>query len=212
MNLAPLHSSAHRHQLADGGGADLGHSCLPPACPSRPLPRVDYPTIQVTTLYPRGQAPDAMTSNVTAPLERQFGQMPGLDQMSSTSSGGASVISLRFALDMSMDGPAAGAGRHQRGHHLLPSDLPMPCSTARSTRSDAPVLTLAISSPSLPVIQDQRSGGEPPCAQAYSPGQGAWAWRPLPARAARLPCASRPTPQRWPVWHDAGRCVPPSLQ
>ena len=63
--------------------------------PISALPEVDYPTIQVTTLYP-GASPDVMTSNVTAPLERQFGQMPGLDQMSSTSSGGASVINLRL--------------------------------------------------------------------------------------------------------------------
>jgi multidrug efflux pump len=70
--------------------------------PISALPEVDYPTIQVTTLYP-GASPDVMTSNVTAPLERQLGQMPGLAQMSSTSSGGASVITLRFALDMGMD-------------------------------------------------------------------------------------------------------------
>src|SRR5476651_2639358 len=66
------------------------------------LPEVDYPTIQVTTLYP-GASPDVMTSSVTAPLERQFGQMPGLAQMSSTSSGGASVITLRFSLEKSLD-------------------------------------------------------------------------------------------------------------
>src|ERR1700750_1303411 len=66
------------------------------------LPEVDYPTIQITTLYP-GASPDVMTSSVTAPLERQFGQMPGLAQMSSVSSGGASVITLRFSLDITLD-------------------------------------------------------------------------------------------------------------
>src|SRR5579872_754542 len=70
--------------------------------PKSALPEVDYPTIQVVTLYP-GASPDVMTSAVTAPLERQFGQMPGLNQMSSTSSGGASVITLQFTLDLSVD-------------------------------------------------------------------------------------------------------------
>src|SRR5450830_330943 len=70
--------------------------------PLSALPEVDYPTIQVVTLYP-GASPDVMTSSVTAPLERQFGQMPGLNQMASTSSGGASVITLQFNLDLSLD-------------------------------------------------------------------------------------------------------------
>src|ERR1700750_2781788 len=70
--------------------------------PQSALPEVDYPTIQVTTLYP-GAGPEVMTSSVTAPLERQFGQMPGLDQMYSQSSGGASVITLRFSLKLSLD-------------------------------------------------------------------------------------------------------------
>ncbi|HBD34824.1 MAG TPA: multidrug transporter subunit MdtC, partial [Cupriavidus sp.] len=70
--------------------------------PLSALPEVDYPTIQVTTLYP-GASPDVMTSSVTAPLERQFGQMPGLKQMSSSSSGGASVITLQFELTLSLD-------------------------------------------------------------------------------------------------------------
>ena len=70
--------------------------------PLSALPQVDYPTIQVVTLYP-GASPDVMTSSITAPLERQFGQMPGLNQMSSTSSGGASVITLQFSLDLSLD-------------------------------------------------------------------------------------------------------------
>src|SRR6201982_4259682 len=70
--------------------------------PLSALPQVDYPTIQVVTLYP-GASPDVMTSSITAPLERQFGQMPGLAQMSSSSSGGASVITLQFSLDLSLD-------------------------------------------------------------------------------------------------------------
>ncbi|MDP1335079.1 efflux RND transporter permease subunit, partial [Klebsiella pneumoniae] len=70
--------------------------------PLSALPEVDYPTIQVTTLYP-GASPDVMTSSITAPLERQFGQMPGLKQMTSSSSGGASVITLQFDLSLSLD-------------------------------------------------------------------------------------------------------------
>ena len=121
--------------------------------PTSALPEVDYPTIQVTTLYP-GASPDVMTSNVTAPLERQFGQMPGLDQMSSTSSGGASVISLRFALDMSMDvAEQQVQAAINAGTNLLPRDLPMPPLYSKVNAADAPVLTLAISSPSLPVIK-----------------------------------------------------------
>ncbi len=70
--------------------------------PISALPQVDYPTIQVVTLYP-GASPDVVTSSITAPLERQFGQMPGLNQMSSTSSGGASVITLQFSLSLNLD-------------------------------------------------------------------------------------------------------------
>ncbi|MCM2348086.1 MAG: MdtB/MuxB family multidrug efflux RND transporter permease subunit [Acidovorax soli] len=121
--------------------------------PVSALPEVDYPTIQVTTLYP-GASPDVMTSNVTAPLERQLGQMPGLAQMSSTSSGGASVITLRFALDMSMDvAEQQVQAAINAGSNLLPNDLPMPPLYSKVNPADAPVLTLAITSPSLPVIR-----------------------------------------------------------
>ena len=121
--------------------------------PISALPEVDYPTIQVTTLYP-GASPDVMTSNVTAPLERQLGQMPGLSQMSSTSSGGASVITLRFALDMAMDvAEQQVQAAINAGSNLLPSDLPMPPLYSKVNPADAPILTLAITSPSLPVIR-----------------------------------------------------------
>ncbi|MFT3814058.1 MAG: MdtB/MuxB family multidrug efflux RND transporter permease subunit [Acidovorax sp.] len=121
--------------------------------PISALPEVDYPTIQVTTLYP-GASPDVMTSNVTAPLERQFGQMPGLAQMSSTSSGGASVITLRFDLSMAMDvAEQQVQAAINAGGNLLPSDLPMPPLYSKVNPADAPILTLAITSPSLPVIR-----------------------------------------------------------
>ncbi|MBI3100847.1 MAG: multidrug efflux RND transporter permease subunit [Burkholderiales bacterium] len=121
--------------------------------PISALPEVDYPTIQVTTLYP-GASPDVMTSNVTAPLERQFGQMPGLEQMSSTSSGGASVITLRFALGMALDvAEQQVQAAINAGSNLLPNDLPMPPLYSKVNPADAPILALAITSPSLPVIR-----------------------------------------------------------
>src|SRR6478752_3036283 len=94
--------------------------------PLSALPEIDYPTIQVVTLYP-GASPDVMTSSVTAPLERQFGQMPGLNQMSSTSSGGASVITLQFSLSLSLDiaEQEVQAAINASGS-FLPSDLPAP--------------------------------------------------------------------------------------
>ena len=121
--------------------------------PVSALPEVDYPTIQITTLYP-GASPSVVTSAVTAPLERQFGQMPGLTQMASTSSGGASVITLRFALDVGLDvAEQEVQAAINAGGNLLPSDLPMPPIYRKVNPADAPVMTLAITSPSLPVIR-----------------------------------------------------------
>src|SRR5580765_7570558 len=92
--------------------------------PVSALPEVDYPTIQVVTLYP-GASPDVMTSSVTAPLERQFGQMPGLNQMSSTSSGGASVITLQFSLDLALDvAEQEVQAAINASSNFLPTDLP----------------------------------------------------------------------------------------
>ncbi|MBW8846200.1 MAG: efflux RND transporter permease subunit [Burkholderiales bacterium] len=119
--------------------------------PVSALPEVDYPTIQVTTLYP-GASPDVMTSSVTAPLERQFGQMPGLAQMSSTSSGGASVITLRFDLSLSLDvAEQEVQAAINAGSNLLPNDLPMPPVYSKVNPADAPVLTIAVSSSTLQV-------------------------------------------------------------
>src|SRR5580698_2819873 len=121
--------------------------------PLSALPEVDYPTIQVQTFYP-GASPEVMTSSVTAPLEVQFGQMPGLNQMSSTSSGGASVITLQFSLNLSLDiaEQEVQAAINAAGN-LLPSDLPAPPIYAKVNPADAPILTLAIRSQSLPLIQ-----------------------------------------------------------
>ncbi len=121
--------------------------------PIASLPQVDYPTIQITTLYP-GASPDVMTSSITAPLERQFGQMPGLDQMSSVSSGGASSITLRFSLDVTLDvAEQQVQASINAAANLLPNDLPMPPVYSKVNPADAPVLSLAISSPTLPITQ-----------------------------------------------------------
>ena len=119
--------------------------------PVSALPQVDYPTIRVMTLYP-GASPDVMTSAVTAPLERQFGQMPGLTQLASTSSGGASVLTLRFNLDINMDvAEQQVQAAINAASNLLPSDLPAPPVYNKVNPADTPVLTLAISSKTMPL-------------------------------------------------------------
>src|SRR5204863_5490775 len=119
------------------------------------LPQVDYPTIQVVTLYP-GASPDVMTSSVTAPLERQFGQMPGLNQMSSTSSGSASVITLQFNLQLSLDiAEQEVQAAINASSNFLPSDLPAPPVYNKVNPADAPILALGISSATLPLPQVQ---------------------------------------------------------
>ena len=119
--------------------------------PLSALPEVDYPTIQVQTLYP-GASPDVMTSSVTAPLERQFGEMPSLNQMSSYSSAGASVITLQFGLNLGLDvaEQEVQAAINAAGN-LLPSDLPAPPTYAKVNPADAPVVTLALTSTVLPL-------------------------------------------------------------
>ena len=123
------------------------------ALPLSALPEVDYPTIQITTLYP-GASPEVMTSSVTAPLERQFGQMPGLNQMSSTSSAGASVITLQFSLALSLDvaEQEVQAAINASGT-FLPSDLPTPPIYSKVNPADAPIITLALMSKSMPLYQ-----------------------------------------------------------
>src|SRR6187402_3994035 len=114
--------------------------------PISALPEVDYPTIQVVTLYP-GASPDVTASSITAPLERQFGQMPGLDQMSSTSSGGASVITLRFSLDKKIEvAEQEVQAAINAASNLLPNDLPQPPVYNKVNPADTPVLTLSVTS------------------------------------------------------------------
>jgi multidrug efflux pump len=119
--------------------------------PVSALPEVDYPTIQVLTFYP-GASPDVMATTVTAPLERQFGEMQGLSQMTSTSAGGVSVIVLQFNLALSLDvAEEEVQSAINASQSFLPSDLPTPPVYNKTNPADAPVLTLAITSPSMPL-------------------------------------------------------------
>src|SRR6202451_1807566 len=119
--------------------------------PVSALPQVDYPTIQVITFYP-GASPDVMASSVTAPLERQFGQVPGLNQMTSTSSSGASVITLQFVLDLNIDvAEQQVQAAINAANTFLPTNLPNPPVYAKTNPADAPILTLALTSSALPL-------------------------------------------------------------
>jgi multidrug efflux pump len=121
--------------------------------PVSALPQVDYPTIQVTTLYP-GASPDVMTALVTSPLERQFGQMPGLAQMTSSSSGGSSVITLQFDLDLPLDvAEQEVQAAINAASNLLPNDLPAPPIYNKVNPADTPVISLAVTSPTLPLYE-----------------------------------------------------------
>ncbi len=125
----------------------IGFKLLPVSA----LPQVDYPTIQIVTFYP-GASPDVMASAVTAPLERQFGQMPGLNQMTSSSSAGSSVITLQFVLDLNIDvaEQEVQAAINASGTYL-PRDLPNPPIYSKINPADAPILTLALTSETLPL-------------------------------------------------------------
>ena len=121
--------------------------------PVSALPQVDYPTIQVVTFYP-GASPDVMASAVTAPLERQFGQVPGLNQMTSTSSDGSSIIILQFSLDLSIDvAEQEVQASINAAQTYLPPDLPTPPIYSKTNPADAPILTLALTSDTLPLTQ-----------------------------------------------------------
>ncbi len=121
--------------------------------PIASLPEVDYPTMQVTTLYP-GASPDVIASTITAPLERQFGQMPGLSQMSSTSSNGASVITLQFNLNLGLDvAEQEVQAAINASNNLLPSDLLTPPTYSKVNPADKPIMTIAISSNEMPITK-----------------------------------------------------------
>lgn len=121
--------------------------------PLSALPEVDYPTISVQTFFP-GASPEVMTSLVTAPLERQLGQMPGLNQMTSESSAGASVITLQFSLDLGLDvAEQEVQAAINAANNLLPSGLPAPPVYAKVNPADAPVMTLSVTSKTLPLTE-----------------------------------------------------------
>jgi len=121
--------------------------------PVSALPEVDYPTIQIVTFYP-GANPDVMASAVTAPLERQFGQLPGLNQMTSTSSDGSSIIVLQFSLELNIDvAEQEVQAAINASQTYLPSDLPVPPIYSKTNPADTPILTLALSSKSIPLSQ-----------------------------------------------------------
>jgi len=125
----------------------VGYTQLPVSA----LPEVDYPIIQVTTFYP-GASPDVMASSVTAPLERQFGQVPGLQQMTSTSSDGSSVITLQFSLSLSIDIAEQEVQQSiNASGTYLPADLPAPPIYSKTNPADTPILTLALTSTELPL-------------------------------------------------------------
>ncbi|AKA37928.1 MdtB/MuxB family multidrug efflux RND transporter permease subunit [Yersinia ruckeri] len=127
----------------------MGYRALPVSA----LPEVDYPTIQVVTLYP-GASPDVVTSAITAPLERQFGQMSGLKQMASQSSGGASVITLQFQLALPLDvAEQEVQAAINAATNLLPNDLPYPPIYSKVNPADPPILTLAVTATALPMTQ-----------------------------------------------------------
>src|ERR1700750_2858886 len=117
------------------------------------LPEVDYPTIQVATFYP-GASPDVSASAITAPLERQFGQMPGLNQMTSVSSDGSSIITLQFALNLNIDvAEQEVQAAINAAQTFLRVDLPAPPIYSKSNPADAPVMTLAVTSKTLPLAR-----------------------------------------------------------
>src|SRR3989441_1850970 len=119
--------------------------------PVSALPQVDYPTIQVLTFYP-GASPDVMASSITAPLERQFGEVPGLNQMTSTSSDGSSLITLQFSLDLNIDvAEQEVQAAINAASTFLPTDLPNPPIYSKTNPADAPILTLALTSKTLPL-------------------------------------------------------------
>ena len=161
--------------------------------PVAALPEVDYPVIQVITFYP-GASPDVMASSVTAPLERQFGQVPGLQQMTSTSSDGCSVITLQFNLSLNIDVAEQEVQQSiNAAGTYLPPDLPTPPIYSKSNPADAPILTLALTSNALalPKVEDLADTRlAPKISQLPGGRSGQHQWRP----EARRPHSCQPHP------------------
>ena len=152
-SVTHLHPAPGGHHAADGRDPDRRRCIAYLQLPLSALPEVAYPTIQVQTFYP-GASPEVITSAITAPLEKQFGQMPGLNQMSSTSSAGASVITLQFNLSLAIDvAEQEVQAAISAAQNLLPQDLPAPPIYAKVNPADAPVLTLGITSKVMPLTE-----------------------------------------------------------
>lgn len=150
--IAHIHFTAHRH-LAGSWWPCFFQAAGLRYLPVAALPQIDYPTIQVQTLYP-GASPDVMASVITAPLERQFGLMPGLVQMSSLSSAGASVVTLQFDLTLPLDvAEQEVQAAINAANNLLPSDLPSPPIYNKVNPADPPVITLAVTSDAMPLTR-----------------------------------------------------------
>ena len=149
-SVPAIYSAPGSDLAADGGHSACGRRGYE-QLPVSALPEVDYPIIQVLTFYP-GAGPEVMASSVTAPLERQFGQMPGLKQMTSVSSGGGSVITLEFNLDENIDvAEQEVQAAINAANSFLPTDLPNPPVYSKVNPADAPIMTLALTSDSLPL-------------------------------------------------------------
>lgn len=162
--------------------------------PISALPEVDYPTIQVVTLYP-GASPEIMTSSITAPLENQLGQIPGLNEMSSSSSGGASVITLQFSLQSNLDvAEQEVQAAINAAQSLLPNDLPNQPVFSKVNPADAPILTLAVMSDGMPLPQI-RTWWIPAWHRRSRRSPGS-AWSASAAASVRR-CGCAPTRRRW---------------
>src|SRR6266478_3141383 len=162
--------------------------------PVSALPQVDYPTIQIQTFYP-GASPDVMASSVTAPLERQFGEIPGLNQMTSTSSFGSSVITLQFVLDLNIDvAEQEVQASINSASNLLPLGLPNPPIYSKVNPADAPILTLALTSKSLPLSKVEDFADTMRARKIPQLPESVWS---ASAAANAPPYAFRPIPLRW---------------
>ena len=150
-SVSAIYSAAGRDLAAHGRDSCWRASSSYFQLPVSALPQVDYPTIQVLTFYP-GASPDVTATTVTAPLERQFGQLQGLSQMTSTSAGGVSVVVLQFVLTLPIDvAEEEVQSAINAAQSLLPSNLPTPPIYSKTNPADAPVLTLAITSDTIPL-------------------------------------------------------------
>ena len=195
-SFASLHPAAGRDLAADGGDPDRRRRSATSFLPLSALPEVDYPTIQVQTFLP-GASPEVMTSTVTAPLERQFGQMPGLKEMSSRSSAGASVITLQFDLSLNIDiaeqevqAAINAAGQSAAAEPAGAADLRQGQSRRRADPDAGRDLELDADHPG-------RGPGRYAHRAEDLADRAASAWSASTARSVRR-CASRPTCRRWP--------------